>query len=76
MIFKNHLINSGKNYRQHFIFGIKASALLSIASITSLIHAIAPNLFPFTSQKIVTSLLRESETTRRQHGSIKTDSLT
>jgi len=63
-MFQQHLDASGKTYSVHFRFALKASFWPLIAAITSFIHAILPNLFAFTSQRIVTKLIQESEQRR------------
>ena len=58
-MFKKHLNELGKNYTEHFIFAFIAGCLMIYAGITSIIHALIPSLFPFTSQKIVQKLLNK-----------------
>jgi hypothetical protein len=59
-MFKKHLNEAGKNYIEHFKFAFMAGFILMYAGITSIIHALIPSLFPFTSQKIVKKLLDQS----------------
>jgi hypothetical protein len=59
-MFKKHLNEAGKNYIEHFKFAFMAGFILMYAGITSIIHALIPSLFPFTSQKIVKKLLEQS----------------
>ena len=59
-MFKKHLNEAGKNYIEHFKFAFMAGFILIYAGITSIIHALIPSLFPFTSQKIVKKLLEQS----------------
>jgi UPF0716 family protein affecting phage T7 exclusion len=59
-MFKKHLNEAGKNYIEHFKFAFIAGFILMYAGITSIIHALIPSLFPFTSQKIVKKLLDQS----------------
>ena len=59
-MFKKHLNEAGKNYIEHFKFAFMAGFILMYAGITSIIHALIPNLFPFTSQRIVKKLLDQS----------------
>ena len=59
-MFKKHLNEAGKNYFEHFKFALIAGFILMYAGITSIIHALVPSLFPFTSQKIVKKLLDQS----------------
>ena len=66
-MFEKHLADSGKTYKQHFMFGMKAFIFLLMASLTSFIHAIIPDLFKFTSQKIVLKLMNESEKNRNKN---------
>jgi hypothetical protein len=59
-MFKKHLNEAGKSYFEHFKFAFIAGFILIYAGITSIIHALIPSLFPFTSQKIVKKLLDRS----------------
>ena len=59
-MFKKHLTEAGKSYSEHFKFAFFAGFILIYAGITSIIHAIIPSFFPFTSQKIVKNLLNQS----------------
>ena len=59
-MFKKHLNEAGKSYFEHFKFALIAGFILMYAGITSIIHALIPSLFPFTSQKIVKKLLEQS----------------
>ncbi len=59
-MFKKHLNEAGKNYIEHFKFAFMAGFILMYAGITSIIHALIPSLFPFTSQRIVKKLLDQS----------------
>ena len=59
-MFKKHLNEAGKSYLEHFKFAFKAGLILIYAGITSIIHALIPSLFPFTSQRIVKKLLDQS----------------
>ena len=59
-MFKKHLNEAGKSYLEHFKFAFIAGFILIYAGITSIIHALIPSLFPFTSQKIVKKLLDRS----------------
>ncbi len=63
-MFQQHLNASGKTYSVHFRFAMKASFWLLVAALTSFIHAVLPNLFAFTSQRIVMRLVRESQQQR------------
>lgn len=56
---KKHLSDSKVNYWGHFVFALKASALLMFASITSFVHAFLPVLFPATAARIVIRLYKE-----------------
>ena len=60
-----HLEITGKSYRQHGAFAFRAGLWLFWAGITSIIHAIFPDVFPFTSEKIVMRLLKEAQIGRR-----------
>jgi hypothetical protein len=60
-MFTKHLTESNKTYTEHFEFAFKAGLILLWASITSIIHAFIPGLFPFTSQKIVMNLAAQSQ---------------
>ena len=57
---KKHLSESGKTYWEHFSFAFLAGWLLIYAGITSIVHALVPSFFPFTSLKIVKELMRRS----------------
>ena len=59
-MFEKHLNEAGKSYFEHFKFAFIAGFILIYAGITSIIHALIPSLFPFTSQKIVKKLLDRS----------------
>ena len=59
-MFEKHLNEAGKSYFEHFKFAFIAGFILMYAGITSMIHALIPSLFPFTSQKIVKKLLDQS----------------
>jgi len=59
-MFKKHLNEAGKSYFEHSKFALMADFILMYAGITSIIHALIPGLFPFTSQKIVKKLLDQS----------------
>lgn len=63
-MFQQHLNASGKTYSVHFRFAMKASFWLLVAALTSFIHAVLPNLFAFTSQRIVMRLVHESQQQR------------
>ncbi|MEK9771730.1 MAG: DUF6356 family protein [Nitrosomonadales bacterium] len=60
MLFKKHLKEANKSYSEHFWFALKAGILLFLASITSILHAFIPSLFPFVSLKIVQKLYKAS----------------
>lgn len=60
-MFKKHLKAAGKNYWEHFKFAFIAGFILIYAGITSIIHAIFPCFFQFTSLKIVKYLLKKAE---------------
>ena len=60
-MFKKHLNEAGKSYLEHFKFAFIAGIILLYAGITSIIHAIFPYFFKFTSLKIVKSLLKKVE---------------
>ena len=60
-MFKEHLKEAGKSYQKHFKFAFLAGFILIYAGILSIIHAFIPNLFPFTSQKIVQELLTATQ---------------
>ena len=59
-MFEKHLNEAGKSYFEHFKFAFIAGFIMIYAGITSIIHALIPSLFPFTSQKIVKKLLDRS----------------
>lgn len=52
----DHLDKAQKSYTTHLWFALKASGLLFLAAVTSVIHGIFPRLFPFYSAKIVMRL--------------------
>lgn len=56
--FKKHLEDSNTTYLEHFTFAIYASFLLSIAAVTSLIHAVFPFMFKGTAAYIVIKLYK------------------
>ena len=60
-MFKKHLKEAGKSYWEHFKFAFIAGFILIYAGITSIIHAIFPCFFQFTSLKIVKYLLKQAE---------------
>tara|TARA_B100000767_G_C19630199_1_gene477944 strand:+ start:711 stop:893 length:183 start_codon:yes stop_codon:yes gene_type:complete len=60
-MFKKHLNEAGKSYLEHFKFAFITGIILLYAGITSIIHAIFPCFFKFTSLKIVKSLLKKVE---------------
>lgn len=60
-MFKKHLKEAGKSYWEHFKFAFIAGFILIYAGITSIVHAIFPCLFQFTSLKIVKYLLKKAE---------------
>ena len=60
-MFKKHLNEAGKSYLEHFKFAFIAGFILIYAGVTSIIHAIFPCFFQFTSLKIVKSLLKKAE---------------
>ena len=51
-----HLIKSNETYASHSKWALKAGLTLIWAGISSILHAIHPSLFPFTSAKIVIDL--------------------
>jgi len=59
-MFEKHLNEAGKSYFEHFKFAFIAGFILMYAGITSIINALMPSLFPFTSQKTVKKLLNQS----------------
>jgi len=60
-VFKKHLNEAGKTYWTHFKFAFIAGFILLYAGITSIIHAIFPCFFKFTSLKLVKYLLKKIE---------------
>jgi len=60
-MFKKHLKEAGKSYWEHFKFAFIAGFILIYAGITSIIHAIFPCFFQFTSLKIVKYLMKKAE---------------
>jgi len=60
-MFKKHLKEAGKSYWEHFKFAFIARFILIYAGITSIVHAIFPCFFQFTSLKIVKYLLKKAE---------------
>ena len=60
-MFKKHLMEAGKSYWEHFKFAFIAGFILIYAGITSIVHAIFPCFFQFTSLKIVKYLLKKAE---------------
>ena len=60
-MFKKHLKEAGKSYWEHFKFAFIAGFILIYAGITSIIHAIFPCFFQFTSLKIEKYLLKKAE---------------
>jgi len=59
-MFDKHLSEANKTYFAHFKFAFFAGLLLLYAGLTSIIHAVIPSLFPFTSLKIVKKLIERS----------------
>jgi hypothetical protein len=60
-MFKKHLKEAGKSYWEHFKFAFIVGFILIYAGITSIVHAIFPCFFQFTSLKIVKYLLKKAE---------------
>lgn len=60
-MFKKHLKEAEKSYWEHFKFAFIAGFILIYAGITSIVHAIFPCFFQFTSLKIVKYLLKKAE---------------
>jgi len=60
-MFKKHLKEAGKSYWEHFKFAFIAGFILIYAGITSIINAIFPCFFQFTSLKIAKYLLTKAE---------------
>ena len=59
-MFKKHLNEARKNFIEHFKFAFMSGFILMYAGIISIIHALIPCFFPFTSLKIVKILLDQS----------------
>jgi hypothetical protein len=49
----DHLQQANKTYTSHFSFAMKNGLLLLYAGVISLVHAIWPGVFKFTSRDIV-----------------------
>lgn len=54
-----HLRDANKTYTSHFWFAAKNGFVLVYAGLTSIVHAIYPSVFKFTSRNIVAQLAED-----------------
>lgn len=61
-----HLKETKQKYIDHFLFAFMSGLKLQIASITSIVHAFFPDIFPFTAENITKNLYNASEIRQRR----------
>lgn len=65
-LFLDHPASVGENYAEHFAHAGGFAALLGLAAIACLIHALVPCLFESTASRLVTRLHDRMVTNRRR----------
>lgn len=65
-----HLAQTNQKYLDHFCFAVKAGFWLLVASVTSFVHAVFPDVWPFLAERI-TKRLTEQAQARQQRRKLK-----
>ncbi len=66
--FTHHPASVGETYWQHLLASARFAALLGVAAVAALVHAVLPFLFEKTASEIITTLHRRMVTHRRSEG--------